>query len=322
MKHFLFLAVLMLVGIATALDAQTITTFDLPNSTKTVPRAIDLFGQTAGYYQDATGTYGFLRQRDGTFTSFAADPSNAHSRTFVTDMNSAGQIIGFIEQASGGWTGFLRETDGTIVQFNGTGTISAPSVAIAPEPQPPPCCPDGTSAIAINEFGQITGTYGPGVLFDGFLRQPDGTTIDFYVNLNEQGVPFTIPQAINLPGQITGYYRDSVSNAVFHGFLQQPNGKIITFDPQNSTCTTPQSINLFGQIAGYYQDANLVFHGFLRQKNGRSITFDPTGSIATQAAAINLEGQIAGYYTTADGIYHGFLRTGTHLCTSGPQHRG
>lgn len=162
MKHFLFLAVLMLVGIATALDAQTITTFDLPNSTKTVPRAIDLFGQTAGYYQDATGTYGFLRQRDGTFTSFAADPSNAHSRTFVTDMNSAGQIIGFIEQASGGWTGFLRETDGTIVQFNGTGTISAPSVAIAPEPQPPPCCPDGTSAIAINEFGQITGTYGSG----------------------------------------------------------------------------------------------------------------------------------------------------------------
>lgn len=306
------LAALLLVGVASTLHAQTITTFDPPNSSYTVPQSINAFGQIAGYYQDANGLRpGFLRKRNGTFISFEADQSVAHFPTIVTDMNLGGEIIGYIYRPEGGFTGFLRHTDGTIVTFNGSGPMSTASAALATEPAPRPCtpqdnCVDGTGPIAINAFGQITGAYGQG-FYVGFLRQPDGTTTNF--NANEADLPFTIPQAINLFGQITGYYRDtSNTSLVDHGFLRQSNGTIKTFDPPNSTRTTPQAINFLGQITGYYEDTNNVVHGFLRQPNGGIITFDPTGSINTQATAINLEGQITGFYATADGVYHGFLR--------------
>lgn len=306
MHKFALLAALLLVSAASALHAQTITTFDAPNSTMTVPQAINVFGQIAGYYQDANGfQLGFLRKRNGRFTSFEADQSSIHFPTFVTDINTRGEIIGYIYHPDGGSPAFLRQTDGTIVLFNG-GPTSTPSAAIATEPVPRLCagdnCVDGTGPIAINALGQITGAFGAGLYF-GFLRQPDGTTIQF--NVNPSSLPFTIPQAINLFGKITGYYLDQ---AGAHGFLRQPKGAIITFDAPNSTHTTPQSINLLGQITGYYQDANNVVHAFLRQPGGTIVTFDPVGSIGTKALAINLEGQITGFYATTDGTYHGFLR--------------
>jgi uncharacterized membrane protein len=310
MTHFLSLnravlvATLLLFGVASALHAQTIKTFDAPNSSYTVPRAINSIGQITGYYQDATGFHGFVRQRDDTITTFDVLLGGNLWPAFATDIALSGEITGYVPHSIT-TLGFVRQANGTIETF--AVTHSTPYVA-ATEPAPRLDCPvDGTAAIAINAVGQITGSYQlPGVFCSGFLRQRDGTIT--LINVQPQSdnvIPMTFPQAINLWGQITGYYHDVNG---YRGFLRQPNGTIIRFDPPSSTSTTPQAINLLGQITGYYQDATFLIHGFLRQPNGTVITFDPTGSISTQATAINLAGQITGFYATADGIYHGFLR--------------
>jgi hypothetical protein len=50
---------------------------------------------------------------------------------------------------------------------------------------------------------------------------------------------------------------------VFHGYLRNPRGKIVTVDPAGSTFSFPVGINDFESITGYYIDANGVYHGFL-----------------------------------------------------------
>jgi len=309
MKASKFACSLVILLFAGTCLAQTITTFDPPTSTSTVPQAINIFGQVTGFYtgdQDPV-TFGvihsFIRQPDGTITSFDVSAPGRTSRAM--DINELGQITGTFDTpfTSGG---FLRETDGTIVIFSGAANIVPPGAPTL-QAEPVPCTPyerciDGTGPIAINLLGQITGVHG-NEFYAGFLRQSDGTTIEFRVSPGRA----TVPQAINLLGQITGHYQDS-STGLNRGFLRQRNGTIVTFDAPNATETTPVSVNLTGQITGYYRDASSVNHAFLRRPNGTFITFDPPGSVGTEPKAINLEGRIAGYYATADGVYHGFLR--------------
>lgn len=285
---------------------QTIITFDPPDSTMTIPEAINARGEIAGSYKNRFGIQpGFIRKRDGSFTTFEIDTSLAHSPTVVTDIGVEGQVTGYVAKAPGGFPGFLRQANGSVVLFNGGQTQTSALSALAMEPEPRSCepfanCVDGTGPMAINAFGQIAGVYGASIeVYSGFLRQRDGTTVDFVA-----GQQFgTVPLAINLLGQITGYCRRCDQS----GFLRERNGNIVSFDPPNGR-SIPQSINLFGQITGYFEDANGVSHGFVRHANGRIIAFDPAGSTDTTALSINLEGQIAGYYFTADGKSHGFLR--------------
>src|SRR5713101_2800459 len=111
------LVVLLFVGIASSLHAQKITTFDPPNSTNTVPQAINVFGQVTGYYDNANGSHSFIRQRDGTFTTFNFQAGGFSFATFATDINPAGQVVGYLVEPPVTWS-FLRQTDGTIVTFS------------------------------------------------------------------------------------------------------------------------------------------------------------------------------------------------------------
>jgi hypothetical protein len=89
---------LVLMATATAACAQTIITFDMPNSISTQPVAINPRSQITGSYVDAVAQHGFLRQPDGTLTSFDAPigfPGGARVDTSVTSINAAGQITGY-----------------------------------------------------------------------------------------------------------------------------------------------------------------------------------------------------------------------------------
>ncbi len=283
--------------------SQTITTFDVPNATGTVPQGINLSGKIAGYYSDTIGggTHGFLRKPDGTITTFDVQPTLS-LQTFAYGINSSGEIVGTVQDL-GSTFGFLRRRDGTIVEWNASGQ---PPISALTEPGQPGnnCVVDGAGALAINAFAQTIGSVGIGCN-TGYLRQWDGTFTYFQV----AGPPETVaPQAVNLAGQTTGWYK---SNGTWDGFLRQPDGTVVTFHVPDSTSVIPQGINLHGQIAGYYGDANdsSVFHGFLRRPDGTFLTFDPAGSISTQVTAINDKGEVTGSYMTADGMNHGFLRT-------------
>jgi hypothetical protein len=318
--------------ICTSLHAQTINTFDPPNSTYTIASAINPTGEITGYYSDASGPqHGFLRKRDGTLITFDVElhgifPSNASP----VDINAAGQITGYYRVEAIVFGSFLRQADGTIVVISPpnpnqdpTAHDTARTSSAATSQGPRPFCPiDGSAALSINAIGQITGGYAP-FLCSGFLRQPDGTVASFDVRSERhpEDSPDTQPQAINLFGQITGFYFD---NGIIRGFLRQPNGGIVRFDPTNSISTIPMAINLLGQITGYYEDTSSVVHSFLRQPCGTVITFDLAGSTDTEAKSINVEGDITGFYLGSDGAYHGFVRKrhGTFTTFDAPNSQG
>lgn len=121
----------------------TFTTIDDPLATGgTIPQAIKRFlkrsnnvGQIVGYYNDATGSHGFL-DTGGTFTAIN-DPL-ATEGTFAQGINTAGQVVGYFRDATGRYHGFL-DVGGTFT------TVDDPSGTL------------GTWATSINDSGEITG---------------------------------------------------------------------------------------------------------------------------------------------------------------------
>ncbi len=113
---------------------------------------------TGFYYDGSHASHGFLRARDGTFTSF--DVRNDMNGTYPHDINPAGAVTGYYVDASNVGHGFLRAPDGTFTSFDPPGSIST-----------------GTSAI--NPSGVITGYYSDGNGSRGFLRARDGTFTSF-----------------------------------------------------------------------------------------------------------------------------------------------
>ena len=342
MRHILFgvnfqVELRVLVGLASLASvgyAQTVTTFDAPNAGFTIATAINSAGQITGYYEDTIDqiTRGFLREPDGTITTFDGPPLTLTytSFTFARTINSAGQIAGsyFESSVPAGESrghGFLRDRDGTITPFDIGTADHVLNTAINPAAQiagsyvfsdlPSPTAaflrqPDGsittfydhsgfTVFTAINPAGQITG-YGGAI--GAFLRQRSGSITAFHI----PNSIYTYPVGINSTGRITGYYSDA--SYFYHGFLRQPGGTITTFDALNSSATLPQAINAASQIAGQYQDPNGRIHGFLRQRDGSITTIDVPSSTYTYPVGINSAGQITGYYF--DGwAYHGFIFT-------------
>lgn len=310
----LLVATIVSIGAASSARAQTITTFDPPNSTTTIASSINLHGQITGSYADATSVHGFLRKRDGNFLTFDAFTDGSFpSNATALDINAAGQIIGYYENSLAVGS-FLRRTNGTIVAFSPSESSrvnAAASPSAVKSPGIP--CAAGAVAVAINDLGQIAGGWpGSGGNCSGYIRKRDGTITTFVVPSefhSDNFIPTTNPRDISLFGQITGEYFDvdSSDGILVRGFVRQPNGAIVRFDVPSPNRTFPTAINLFGQIAGHYQDSSGT-HGFLRHSNGRIVTFDPTGSSDTEPASINDLGQITGYYLGADGTFYGFLR--------------
>jgi probable HAF family extracellular repeat protein len=303
----------LIIGIASVLHAQTITTFDVPNSTSTVPQANNLFGQITGYYQDAIGVHGFLRLRNSIIATF--DPTGS-TGTYATAINDKVQIAGYYFGTDNAAHGFVRQRNGTITTFD------APNSPYLPDPEVCEWQTTDTLALAINAAGQIAGYQRQhlvglngflcgGLRYQGFQRDRDGSVVTFGVTWAENAdAEFVSPKSINLFGQITGYFQSTdLATTYFHGgFLRQPDGTITIFGGESpGDFTYAAAINLFGQITGYSQDANNVVHGFLRQPNSTMVAFDPVGSTGTQPTAINDLGEITGSYS-ANNSNHGFVR--------------
>ena len=129
-----FLLGMFLVGVLapeiSSVHAQTITSFD------GFPTSINPAGDITGSYFDSTGGHGFIRDRQGTITTFDAPGSTG---TSPTSINPAGEITG-IYGDSGGGHGFIRDARGTITSFDPPGST-------------------GTFPASINPAGDITGSY-------------------------------------------------------------------------------------------------------------------------------------------------------------------
>lgn len=184
-----------------------ITTFQEPDAgtgayqgTYPLEKSINVGGEIDGYYVDQNNaSHGFLRARDGTFTTI--DPPGALF-TIAGGINSAGAITGYYSDASNLIHGFLRARDGTFTIFEAPGAVA------------------GTAGFSVNPQGAVTGIYlDANNTLHGFLRYPDSafTTFDAPGAGDEAGQG-TRPEFINAAGMITGFYLDE--NGVSHGFLR------------------------------------------------------------------------------------------------------
>ncbi len=246
----------------------TFNTFEAPGADTTAGSfngtfafSINSAGAIAGEYVDASSvSHGFLRARDGTFTTFDAPGAGtgAFQGTIASNINPAGTIEGVYIDASGADHDFVRAPDGAIT------TVDAPGAGTGPGQGTFACTRD-----CLNPAGTITGPYADAsFVIHGFVRAPDGAITTFDAPGAGTGAfQGTFPEGINRAGRIAGEYVDA-SN-VSHGFLRAPDGTFTTFDVSGAGTgsgqgTIPNSNNAADAITGYYVDASNVAHGFLR----------------------------------------------------------
>lgn len=244
--------------------------------------------------------------------------------TYPSGINKSGQVCGayFINGAFGA---FVRDTDGTITPFDAAN-------------------PDGTTAAAIDDDGEVTGQTGS----KAYARSWDGTITLF--NVGKGSYRFTLPCCIQPDGLIAGsagggggatfaFIRDSSGeitkismadaleteaagliadgtivggyqnpNEPTNGFIRAPDGTIGTFGVSGKSLW-PSAINVNGTIVGYLSDYPQAdsWVGFFRENDGVIHTFGVPNATATIPVSVNDNGTIAGYYTI-EGVNHGFIR--------------
>ena len=221
------------------------------------------------------------------FTTIAVPDSTA---TRVNGSNDAGQVVGSSELH-----GFLL-SEGVFTLLDAPGTMH-------------PLFPGSTSAMGINEAGQIVGT-----LVDVRDRQEHGflDTGGAFSRLDVPGSTFfTAATDINDAGQVVGSFSDlqDLGGEHFfggtHGFLYE-DGIFSRFDISGSAATEVWGINNAGELVGGFRDeGGEGFLGFL-YRDGQITALDVPGSLNTVAHGINNAGQIVGQFDDDEGT-HGFL---------------
>jgi probable HAF family extracellular repeat protein len=251
------------------------TTIDVPDARRTEATGINDAGEIVGRLTDSDGaTYGF--RYDGTFHT-TGYPSA--SLSYNNGISNGGQIVGnyylggtlhgflsfppaTIDVLSGYWTQprginrageivgeYLDEYSGNSHGFYlAKGSVTTVDVPLT----------SGTSANAINDAGQIAGTYQDNSGVHGFVDTRGSiTTIDF------PSASSTMVWGINNAGQMVGAYNDRQ-----HGFVGKP-GSFHALDFPGALWTVAYGINSSGRIARtYYDHGSGRPHGFLATPKG------------------------------------------------------
>src|SRR6476469_3645625 len=105
--------ILFTAAVLPAAASRKFVSFDVPGAKVTFATAINASGQVAGTYMDQNYmNHGFLRQSDGTITTF--DVSSQTLSISVVGMNTPGQIAGYAYDSVLHGISFIREPDGTV----------------------------------------------------------------------------------------------------------------------------------------------------------------------------------------------------------------
>jgi hypothetical protein len=179
---------------------------------------VNLFGTVAASYADNSGNFvniGLIRSPEGRLTKYEAPDAGTGPQQgtgcpgCATGLNASGAIAGTYTDSNNVIHGFLRSPKGEFTKFDAPNAGTASSQGTG--------CPSDC-AVALNDFGEITGNYIDATFtFHGFFRSPDGNiqTID------PPSTVATFPESINELGMVVGYFLDT--NNVYHGFLRIPS---------------------------------------------------------------------------------------------------
>jgi hypothetical protein len=299
----------------------TYVSFSVPGAIQgTFPMSINASMTVTGYYNpSSTETRGFLRDPDGTFTTFAIPGAVL---TVPESINTAGDVTGFYQLPAGLSQGFLRYAGGRIVTFDLSGGMQDPF-------SPPEVFPMSAQPVSINNFDDVAGTYLFVTRLNAFFRSASGV----YTGQISFGRE-TAATAINASGSVVGYATDEGGPVEYTGFVAHPDGYSATITvplppAQEYGCKSevlPDGINAGGTIAGWYYNTCYNTPGvFTMSPDGVFTTFQTPGLLVASpvlsgtgphSISIDQAGDIAGSYTDANGVQHGFVRNPYGTLTS------
>jgi len=118
------------------------------------------------------------------------------------------------------------------------------------------------------------------------------------------GYDYSVGQAINTSGQITGASGKSGSNLA--DIVLYSDGKMTSLGTLGGATGIGNGINTSGQIAGYSTIANGTYHAFL-SSGGTLTDIGDLGGGSAVAYGINDAGQVVGSAVTSNGANHPFL---------------
>jgi uncharacterized membrane protein len=244
---------------------------------------INARGQVAGAYWDSQNNeLGFIRNADGTYVT--VDPPGSNGQTTIAGINDRGQVAGNAE-VNGAATPFFWEP-GNYVTFS---------------------VPGGTypRAVAINNDGQIAGSYGTSNYQSyGFLRKSDGTLSSFIIAGNSS----LQVNAMNNWGTIVGSSFDSNGSAG-DTFLRYAGGgqKYIYGDSHGAVM--PAAISDKGIVVGTDFGGDTSYGNAFSADRNLTLTLIPVPFTAQGSTAngVNKAGQIVGTYIDANGASHGWI---------------
>ena len=164
----------------------------------------------------------------------------------------------------------------------------------------------GTIPVALNNAGQISGTYvDASGITHGFLYS--GST---YTTIDDPlaGTFGTAVRAINDTGQIVGYYITNGTITDGHSFLYRGSTYTALDIPgaRDGSATFAFGLNNAGNVVGYYVNSQQDSYGFLYTGGTYTTLADPSayaGGISTHAFSINNAGQIVGDYQDLAGPF-------------------
>ena len=266
-----------------------IETIDYPGATATYPYAISDAGVVVGTATGTSGTTGFVRAVDGSFSLPIVAPSDTEHFTSAYGINNRQTIVGDSLTLDG--TSF--RVHGYLLRKDRFTTYDHADVLF-------------TTPTGINNKGDVVGITNDGSnRFRGFI-DVNGAVTDFEPDgaLVEMG-------SINDRDQVVGTFMDMTG---VRGFFRDSAGRLTPVDAPGGDFTTARAINNTGVIGGLFADLSdpTKGHGYLL-KHGVFHTFDVPGALVTNILGLNDAQRIVGYYTLPDepSRVHGFVaRTG------------
>jgi hypothetical protein len=263
----------------------TYEVFDVPGATRTVAGSVNDEGVAAGFYFDASGQHGFIRNRAGAITTFDI-PGSVY--TIGWGINDFGVLAGWFGTPSGDQHGFLRKPDGTIQVLD-----FEPFAGLAE-----------TYSAAINNLGEVVGGYGPTYDVGFVLRKGRYTS-----QPNPPGSatpPVTFPYGINDLGLTSGWFIDPAG--VEHGYVLRGSSYTI-LDYPGASFTEVYSVNDLGQAA-VNADADSEC-GFIYEVDTKTFDALPCVGVGSNVYGLNNVGQFSGltFDAVLPDVWHGYIAT-------------
>ena len=193
--------------------AGTFTSFDLAGdyASGIAVSGINNSGDVCGNYltHPASVSYykSFFRTASGTITEYASPSAgtNGNNGTLGYSINDTQDIGGYYVDNSGLLHGFVRNSDGTFVEYDVPGTTHS------------------TLSTCINSTKQTTGWYGnnapPPFWTHGFVRNSDGSFVTFDPENMPSNAILAYPYGINNSGCVAGSVTNDDLDDIVHGFI-------------------------------------------------------------------------------------------------------